>query len=98
MICVGQITQLHVNSAHLFNVPHIEGTKNELVTVIRVDNDTAHCAYPNHEYITFDPSHEKALCAARIGAHDLHQSIKEAQQHLIPAWPLSIFMNTHKDK
>ncbi|MUK51574.1 hypothetical protein GNP88_21100 [Aliivibrio fischeri] len=93
MISVGQIIQLQVNSAHLLKVHQVNGVKNELVTVIMIDKYTAHCIYPNHENITFDPSHEKALCSARVSAHDFHQSIKETQQHLVPAWPLSIVIN-----
>ncbi|MGR6830912.1 hypothetical protein [Aliivibrio wodanis] len=92
------MTQLHVNSAHLLKVHHIQRAQSPQIKTVMIDSDTALCVYKNHENITFDPSNEKALCAARVRAHDVHQSIKEAQQHLIPAWPLSIFMNTHKDK
>ena len=98
MVGIGQMTQLHVNSAHLLKVHHIQRAQSPQIKTVMIDSDTALCVYKNHENITFDPSHEKALCAARIRALDMQQSIEEAQQHLIPAWPLSLIMNTHKDK
>ena len=98
MVGFGQLIQLRVNSTHLLHTQQIKWVKNDHIKTVMVDDHTAQCVYADHEKISFNPENEKARCAVRIGAYDLHQSIEEAQQHLVPAWPLSIIMNTHKDK